>query len=130
MDSVRRHRGRLPHQQRQRDDRQRQHAAGDERQVRSFGVLIRVMVSLMRRLAPWQVADAKAIADPGNRLSADTAIASPALLMGGSRIPARLGRRLGSMATMLPQIFGVVIEGQGHSANSRDTEADSILVLR
>lgn len=97
----------------------------------AFGLVVRAMVPLvprMRRLGPWQIFDAKSIAELGDRLSVYAAIPVPVLLVGGSRSPAHLGRRLDALAAVLPRSSRVEIEGQGHSANARDPRGMARLI--
>ncbi|MGI5125593.1 alpha/beta fold hydrolase [Pseudonocardia sp. CA-107938] len=74
-------------------------------------------VPRMRRFAPHQLDDARAVADLGVRLDAYAGIAQPVVLIGGSRSPAHLGARIRALEAVLPRARTVVLDGQGHGAH-------------
>ncbi|MEJ3652598.1 alpha/beta hydrolase [Actinomycetes bacterium KLBMP 9759] len=73
----------------------------------------------IRKLAPRQLDDADAINRLGVRLDAYAGITTPVVLLGGSRSPRHLLDRLAALAEVLPGSRTVVLDGQGHGANTQ-----------
>lgn len=74
-------------------------------------------VATYRRLVARQLNDLEALDQLGERLDVYKQIEIPAVLVGGERSPAHLGRRLDAIEAVLPNARRVTLSGQGHGAD-------------
>jgi pimeloyl-ACP methyl ester carboxylesterase len=87
------------------------------------------LVGVMTRFVPElrthgarQIDDWDAIVRLGPRLEQYATIQTPTLLLGGDRSPSHLGKRLGMLASAMPNASLQLLLGQGHAANDQAPE--------